>query len=45
MMIAAMIAATMVSHFGATISPILLLDAVNMTSGTMAKGSWSPSTT
>ncbi len=39
MMIAVIIAATMVSHLGATISPILLLDAVNMTSGTIAKGS------
>lgn len=42
MMIAAISPAVTVSHFGATMSPILLLDAVNITSGTIAKGSCRP---
>ena len=40
MMMAAMIAATAVSHKGETSAPIFALSRVNMTSGTMAKGSW-----
>lgn len=38
-MMAATTAAVTVNHRGATSSPIFVRDAVNMTSGTIAKGS------
>ncbi len=45
MMMAATTPATSVSQPGATSAPILALSRVNITSGTMAKGNWKPSTT
>ena len=45
MMMAAITPATTVSHTGATSAPSLALSRVNITSGTMAKGSWKAITT